>query len=183
MDVFIDFKSPAAYLALGPTLALAKRLPVEINWHPCMSRPSIIPQAQANEDRGATHRRVRAIQRQKTFLHYAGVQQITMNFRKSPGNTDFALATLETLTGDRTPFVIDAFQAYWTSAQDLNDPHTVQQLAPKSPGSLDVSSALDRAFERSQTYGVIDAPAYVVAGQLFIGREHLPWIERLLTDG
>lgn len=183
MDIFVDFKSPAAYLALQPTLALAERLQVEINWHPCLTRQSGVPEPQLGEDKGTTHRRVRAMQRQRTFLHYAGVQKITMNFRDDPGSTDLALATLETLAADSTPFVIAAFKAYWTSNQDLNDPDVLRRLPCTPPTPSEVSSALDQAFERMQAHGVIDAPAYFVAGQLFIGREHLPWIERLIKDG
>lgn len=183
MDIFIDFKSPAAYLALQPTLALAERLQVKINWHPCLTRQSGVPEPEPHEDKGTTHRRVRAMQRRLTFLHYARVQKITMNFRDDPGSTDLALATLERLEGDRTPFVISAFEAYWTSDQDLNDPDVLQSLPCAPPARSEVDPALDQAFERMQTHGVIDAPAYFIAGQLFIGREHLPWIERLINHG
>lgn len=192
MDVFIDFKSPAAYLAFKPTLALADRLAnahqvdETINWFPVPTKQGAIPKIQDDEDRGTTHRRVRAIARQNMHLHYAKVLNLPMQFRDTPGNTDLALAALETLSGDKERFIEAAFNAYWTSEADLSDPATVQALLTETECSADLTNpeaALDQAFNRSQTNGAIDAPAYVVRGQLFIGREHLPWIEAIVTDG
>ena len=186
MDVYIDFKSPAAYLAFAPTLTLAERLGVRINWHPVQTKQSAIPQIQDDEDRGATHRRVRAIARQNMHLHYANVLNVPMHFREAPGNTDLALTALETLSGDKVQFIAAAFRAYWTTDIDLSDPQTVKALLKENECDADLSDpegTLERVFERAQSRGAIDAPAYIVKEQLFIGREHLPWIEALITDG
>ena len=186
MDVYIDFKSPAAYLALKPTLALAERLGEPINWYPTQTKQSAIPQIQNDEDRGTTHRRVRAIARQNMHLHYAKVLNVPMQFRETPGNTDLALTALETLSGDKVRFIAAAFEAYWTTDVDLSDPETVSSLLIENQCDADLSDpdgTLDQIFERAQANGAIDAPAYVVREQLFIGREHLPWIEALITNG
>ena len=34
----------------------------------------------------------------------------------------------------------------------------------------------------SEELGVVDTPAYVIDGQVFIGREHLPWVRELLQN-
>ena len=59
--VAIDFKNPAAYLAIAPTRALEARLGLGFDWLPVSVAALIRPDpAAANEDRGARHRRIRA---------------------------------------------------------------------------------------------------------------------------
>ena len=184
MDIFIDFKSPAAYLCLTPTLALADRLGEAITWQPLQTRQSAVPLEQKDEDRGTTHRRVRALARQNMHLHYADVLGVPMQFRAEPGSTDLALVALETLEGDRTAFVQAAFTAYWTTDADLSAPDTINRILAETNCSADLSqaeAAMDAMFDRAQAVGAIDAPAYSVRGELFIGREHLPWIETLIA--
>ncbi|NKB98184.1 MAG: hypothetical protein GKR90_06780 [Pseudomonadales bacterium] len=188
MDIYIDFKSPAAYLAINPTIELAQLCNVSLNWLPLRTRQTQIPGVQENEDRGATHRRVRAIARQNTFLHYASVQDLEMRFRSDPGNTDLALAALATLVGDTTEFVRRAFNAYWTTNKALGDRDVVQALLDDADSdldvsALDVSATIAASEELALAAGAIDAPAYIVANELFIGREHLPWIKELLSNG
>ncbi len=181
LDIYIDFKSPAAYLALKPTLRLASKYGTEVNWLAVQTKQSPIPEAAPVEDRGTTHRRVRAIARQKMHLHYARLQSITMNFPPTPGNTDFALAMLHALEGDRTEFVQAAFASYWVDNQDLNNAEIVSSLAGSRHPAPDVQNSLATISAQVEAAGVIDAPAYVIASELFIGREHLPWIETLIT--
>jgi 2-hydroxychromene-2-carboxylate isomerase len=182
LDVYIDFKSPAAYLAFKPTLRLADQYGIDINWLAVRTKQTPIPMAQPVEDRGTTHRRVRAVARQEMHLHYARIQGITMNFPPMPGNTDFALAVLHALEGDRTEFVQAAFTSYWVDNKDLNNSKIANSLAGSRQPALDVQNSLDAISAQVQDAGVIDAPAYVVQGELFIGREHLPWIETLITS-
>src|SRR5258708_8544059 len=59
--VVIDFKSPQAYLAIGPTCALADEIGIGINWQPLIVTPSKTSAAPSlGDDRGALHRRFRA---------------------------------------------------------------------------------------------------------------------------
>ena len=79
------------------------------------------------------------------------------------------------------------FRAYWVDHADLNDPQVVSSLLGDSGlkttliDNLEPQATLSKCQERAEQDGVIDTPAFVVDGQLFIGREHLPWIEELLT--
>ena len=182
LNVYIDFKSPAAYLALKPTLRLASKYGTDVNWLAVQTKQAPIPEAAAVEDRGTTHRRIRAIARQKMHLHYARLQSTTMNFPPMPGNTDFALAMLHALEGDRTEFVQAAFASYWVDNQDLNNAEIVSSLAGSRQPTPDVQNSLEAISAQVEGAGVIDAPAFIIAGELFIGREHLPWIETLITS-
>jgi 2-hydroxychromene-2-carboxylate isomerase len=143
---------------------------------------------QADEDVPARHRRVRATARRETHLHYAKVQNIPMRFPDPPGCTHLALAVLAELDSCDA-FVSRAFEAYWRDNLSLNEAYVVQTLL--EPGSFDVSAMkaehmverrLREANQRALDLGVIDAPGYLIDGEVFIGREHLPWIRELLTE-
>ena len=60
LDIFIDFKSPAAYLALKPTQALLQDLDMTARWRPFRVRERDVPQIAEHETIGDAHRRVRA---------------------------------------------------------------------------------------------------------------------------
>ncbi len=186
--IYIDFKSPHAYLAMRPTLALLAEHPrLEAAWLPFDTRQKPVPQAKAVENRSESHFRVRAEARQATHLYYADVLGVPMSFPQDPGETTLALAALCDCQTDPLPFINAAFHAYWVNHADLNDEGTVRGLLADCGLDADGFSPRDALTKLEQTIasagelGVIDTPAYLVADQLFIGREHLPWIRELLS--
>lgn len=187
MHLYIDFKCPAAYLALKPTLALCEELGVPISWHGIRSYQKPLIQEMPNEEVGERHRRVRALARQKTHLLYAQVQDLPMQFRNPPTNTDMALAALFLLNdsgSDPLPFITAAFNAYWTGDADLNDAGVVAGLpgAPTLKYDDDTRTHFEAALEQAEANGIFTSPTYVVNEQIFVGREHLPWIRELLQQ-
>lgn len=194
MRVYVDFKSPAAYLALKPTMQFAQRLGLALQWQAFNStqptdNEAVAEDKSAAEDKGAVHRRVRAKARRQTHLRYADVQGVNMSFRAKTGSTDLALMVLDRLAvADRQQFVVAAFEAYWCTSLDLNAPQQVASLlqkcgfAPELVAQVRLSGnasmeALNSAVQQAD--GVVDVPAYIVRGEIFIGREHLPWIESI----
>ena len=189
IDLYIDFKSPASYLALKPTLALAEELGVDIDWRPYNTKQEMVPTEKPNETKTETHIRIRAELRQKTHLRYATLQETPMTFREAPGKTDLALAALDAaLQDDPLPFIQSAFHAYWVDGADLNDKAVVKTLLRSTGVSVSdekLTSALESLPARqhhAEENGIVDAPAYVVDGQIFIGREHLPWIRSIISE-
>ena len=188
LTVHIDFKSPAAWLAIAPTQALADRHNVSLEWRafPAFERP--VPDVPEKASVGETHRKVRAESRRRIFQKYAALQGLEMQFPDEPKGTELALGALELISGDRAAYVAAAFTAYWQGRADLDDPATVTALVAQSvaePFTADPEQcalALASATEAAEALGVVDAPAYCIADQLFIGREHLPWIEELLAS-
>lgn len=185
LTVAIDFKSPASYLAFEPTLALARDTGVQIDWLPFSVRPFSVPDEQIGETVGDRHRRVRAMAQRETWLRYAAVQGRDMNFAQVPAGSDAALGAMAAINGDPGPFIAAAFTAYWQKQADLDDHATVASLLssvgkPVSDASLS-SAKLQRARARAVENGIFDAPTYLFGGELFVGREHLPWIRSLIV--
>jgi 2-hydroxychromene-2-carboxylate isomerase len=184
--IYIDFRNPASYLAMQPTCALLERLQLEARWLPFRTSEETIPAAGDEETRGKQHRRVRALARRRTHLLYANVQNVEMRFRDLPGSSDCSLAALALLEDEPLPFMRAAFRAYWTSDANLDDEATVRVLWQQTMPARELDLAAGRERLEVIRQGALEqkvfhAPTYLVGDQLFLGREHLPWVEALLS--
>ena len=186
LTVYIDFKSPASYLAINPVLALVERHGIALAWKPFRTSEREAPTVTDNASVAQMHRKVRAVSRRVIQQKYAAHQGISLEFPEAVGNTDLALGALALTSGDPLPFINGAFAAYWTDHADLNAPTALAILMSETIGEdfvLDEKSCLD-ALESSQAeaekLGVVDAPAFIIRDQLFIGREHLSWIDEII---
>lgn len=188
LTVHIDFKSPASRLAIGPTLALVAKHEVPLEWHPFPTFERAVPDLPGKASVGETHRKVRAESRRRIFRKYAALQGLELNFAEKPKATDLALGALALISGDRIAYVQACFAAYWENQADLNDPEIVSTLiaetvaAPFAVEPPACAQALASATENAEASGIVDAPAYRIADQLFIGREHLPWISEIIAS-
>ena len=66
----------------------------------------------------------------------------------------------------------------------LDDEATVARILAESGtdyrGHLSEAPAhLDLSQAKSEEAGIVGTPAYVIEEQIFVGREHLPWIEEI----
>lgn len=188
LKFYIDFKSPAAYLAMKPTLLLIEKYGLAVTWRPYKTVQHAVPPRRSTDQKPEIHRRVRAIARRDAHLLYAGVQGIPMTFPQPPGETDLALAALTLIDSSPTAYVQAAFTAYWADGVNLNDHAVVSRLLEQTGydasllTDLDVEAILAQAQETALADGVVDTPAYVIDEQVFIGREHLPWVEELILE-
>lgn len=187
LTVYVDFKSPAAYLALQPTRELAARLGLELSWKPYRAVERDVPALKGHETAGESHRRVRAASQRATHIKYAALQGLTLSYPEQPGETDLALGALASIPSGRDEFVGAAFAAYWIDHSDLNDPDTVEALwlrcgcAKTDFDDAQMRETLARAQSDAEEGGIVGVPAFVIQEQLFVGREHFPWIEEIAT--
>lgn len=184
LTVYIDFKSPASYLAMKPTLDLTNRLNLAVDWRPFRSIERDIPRIDGHETVGERHRRVRAASQRALAIKYASHQGIQLKFPESPGATDLALGALFGLEGEKLPFIQAAFSAYWHDHADLDDARTVRRIiaasgAEYSADLREAQAAADLAQNQAEEAGIVGAPAFVIENQIFVGREHFPWIEEI----
>ena len=184
LTVAIDFKAPACYLALEPTLDLVRETGVPIDWLPFAVRPFSIPEEKPGETVGERHRRVRAIAQRDAHLHYAAIQGLPMHFAKIPAGSETALAALAGIDGDPAPFLRAAFAAYWSEQSDLDDEAVVLALLSSVQMTCpDLKAAREKLLSiraRAEESGIFESPSYLIADQLFVGRENLPWIRSLI---
>ena len=186
LTAFIDFKAPASYLALMPTLELLAEKGTDVSWRPfrCWERP--LPSQVADETVSANHRLTRLRSLREIHEHYAKLRGLTMRWREESGSTDLALGLLALWPGDPLRFVEACYRAYWSDGADLNCANTVHAIAGVSgwsdayPQSGEVCAALDQAQREGEERGVVDAPAFIVGEQLVVGREHMPWLRERL---
>ena len=184
LTVYIDFKSPASYLALEPTMALAERLAMAVTWRAFRTVGRDIPAQGTDESVARTHHRVRAEAQRATHIRYAGIRGIDLRFPPVAHDTDLALGVLCEVRGDPVDYIRAAFSAYWESHLDLNSERVVRDILQSSGvshgGVLSAALAtLDRVQGEAEAEGIVDAPAYVINQQIFVGRQHLPWIEEI----
>ncbi len=185
-ELYIDFKCPASYLALQPSIDLAEKVDVALQFKAFESEQLPVPVYKENETRSESHFRVRAEQSQHIHEHYAHIQDLTLNFREIPGETTPALAVLNSWQEDPLPFIREAFHAYWEKGADLGQPETVLTLAAKAGRTLSMEELqeecrrLRESQQAARENAVFITPTYRVAGQLFVGRENLPWVSEIL---
>lgn len=182
LTIYIDFKSADSYLALKPSLSLAERLDLDVEWRPFRSVPRELPASSPDRRRTELHHRVRTAARRREQQTYARHQGLELRFRDPEGSSDLALGVLAALEGPPLSFVRRAFEAYWSEGANLDDEAEVSRLID-DPRALSLArEALAVAQEAAERAGIVDAPAYVVHGQIFVGRQHLPWVEELVRE-
>jgi 2-hydroxychromene-2-carboxylate isomerase len=193
LAVVIDFKSPQAYLALGPTCALADELGTPIDWLPLIVTP---PKAEPGsaEDRGARHRRIRADYIRRDLIRSATDRGLDVSGFYRAGDSTLAAIALLWIKRERPQlaraYVERAFQAVAQGAAATGDERSVRTLlaaiaAPVSGFETFAREAgrieLEAVKSKLQEMGVFEVPTYLLNGDIFLGRQHLPLIRSMLS--
>ena len=194
--VYIDVKSPYAFIALKPTLALEAELGVLFDWRPLtLNIPSYLGSAEkkkgkvvASEGRSAgTWNLVRYAYRDAR--RYAEQQGYVLKGTEKIWDSSIAnigiLWTVENAR-DRLPDYLEAvYQPFWRRELDIEDVSVVEaclaQAGVPTDGFADYQAnkgrhlhdELQAGFHPSGIYGV---PTYVFDDKILFGREHLPYI-------
>jgi 2-hydroxychromene-2-carboxylate isomerase len=198
--VYTDYKSPYAYLAKDPTYELERDLPVRVEWLPyVLDIPAYLGSARVAADgtvleenrNGHQWRRVRYSymdcrrQARKHGLVIRGPQKIW----------DSSLAAAGMLHAKHAGDAIfrhyndTVFQRFWKRDLDIEDIAIIAAVlheagadgaafAAVAPTLREEVAAISRAAEADGVFGV---PSFIVNGELFWGREHLPDIRAMLA--
>jgi len=190
LSVLLDLRSPHAHLALHPAAALGSELGIEINWLP-LRVPPLHPPSQPgpDDDRGIRHRRYRAQAIAREIDTYARVQGLEIREPyRAPDPSAFELGWLwlrERRPEDLVRYLGAAFRGYW--ALEL-DPSSESQIAAivgdadefgdwcRSAGP----AAAEALAGELRGRGIFAVPGYLVGGEFFHGRQHLPMIRWIL---
>ena len=198
--VYMDFKSPYAYLALQPTRDMAKALGIAIDWRPfVLDIPSYLGSAKLD-------RRGKVASANRSSEQWSGVKYAYFDCRRYAnlrgltvrGTTkiwDTSLAAIGMLWArDQGEEVLAAYmdriyEPFWKRELDLEDQAVIReqlQAAGAKVAGFDeycrgegaaINSALQEAAFDAGVFGV---PTYICDGERFFGREHLPRIRWIL---
>ena len=199
--VYIDYKSPYAYLAVDPTVAMADELGIEVDWRPfTLDIPSYLGSAKLNKEGKVVEEKRTAGQwaRVKYAYHdvrrYGSLRGIIV--RGTVKIWDTSLAGIGMLwakaQGKATllSYIHRIYEPFWKRELDVEDVAAIERILDASGAHTkrfrEYASGEGRALHdtiqtRAFDAGIFGVPTYLVDGERFFGREHLPRIRWILT--
>jgi 2-hydroxychromene-2-carboxylate isomerase len=194
--VYLDFKSPYAYLAWQPTLEMARELGIAVDWRPfVLDIPSYLGSAKLGKS-GEVAEQNRSEEQWSGVKYayfdcrrYANLSQLTVRGTVKIWDTNLAAIAFlwARRQGDEVleRYIGAVYEPFWKRELDIEDPAVicrVLQQAGAATEGFDEYSQTDGAAENSALQfaafdaGLFGVPSYVVNGQVYFGREHLPRI-------
>ena len=200
VTVYIDYKSPYAYLAKDLAYKLEHELAARLRWLPyVLDIPSFLGSARVDTDghvleesRNAHQwRRVRYSymdcrrQARKRGLVIRGPQKIWDSTRAAAGML-YAQRAGDAVFRRYHDIV---FERFWRRELDIEDPAVIASVLTEAGADgaafpAQTQAGRDEVAEISraaEAIGVFGVPTVVVDGELFWGSEHLPDIRAMLT--
>ena len=199
--VYIDYKSPYAYLAKDPAYELARDFPVRLDWLPYrLDIPSFLGSARLDE-------RGRVIEESRNAHQWRRVKYSYMDCRRQARKRglvirgtqkiwDSSLALIGMLYAKQQDDAVlrryhdMTFERFWKRELDIEDPAVVTAVLAEAGADMTGLSAylagaghaeLDRVCREAEEKGVFGVPSFIVDGEIFWGREHLPDIREILA--
>lgn len=191
---YVDFKSPYAYLAIQPTRDMARELGVKIDWRPLvLDIPSFLGSARLDRAGNVVEQKRSAEQWswvKYTYFdcrRYANLRGITIRGTVKIWDTNLAAVGMlwAKQQGDEVldRYIDAVYEPFWKRELDVEDHAVIRGVLQRAgadlsgfddyaagPGRRDNLTLQQAAFAA----GIFGVPTYVVGGQLFFGREHLP---------
>jgi 2-hydroxychromene-2-carboxylate isomerase len=201
LAVYIDLKSPYAFISIEPTRAMAASLGVEIDWRPfTLDIPSYLGSARLDRQ-GRVARSKRTPQQwtgvryaYRDARRYAGLRGKTL--RGTEKIWDSSLAGIAMLWakqqgGEVFERCLDClYPPFWRRELDIEDRSVLGRVLREAGASLKGFEAFAQGPGREQhdklnrdafDAGVFGVPTYLVADEMWFGREHLPRVAWLLA--
>lgn len=208
---YIDFKSANSRLALGPTLALADEVGAAVDWRPLHLKPRRSKAAPAASRSGLHVRMRAEYRRREQALYAGnqGIELIhpPTEFDSFAANAGLLWMRRQGAAAGRCrAYVMQVFTETWAGRMDPADVDAVAAAIAAAGGEGDkgegemgkgdkgegkkaleaylagaAQAELDAVAAEARALGANDTPAFVVGGELYIGRQHLPVIRWWLT--
>ena len=201
VTVFIDYKSPYAYLAKDLAYELERDFPVRLDWRPyVLDIPSFLGSARVDGAGNVLEETRNAHQWRRVRYSYMDCRRAARKrglvIRGPQKIWDLSLAAAGMLYAQRAGAAVFCryndivFERFWQRALDIEDAAVIASVLTEAgadgtgfagfaaDGRADVA-AISRAAEAQGVFGV---PSFVLDGELFWGREHLPDIRAMLAQ-
>jgi 2-hydroxychromene-2-carboxylate isomerase len=200
VEVYVDYKSPYAYLAVAPAWGLERDFDVRLVWRPyVLDIPSFLGAAQVDaagnvlsEARNA-HQWRRVRYSYMDCRRYAADQGLVIRGpRKIFDSSVAALGMLYAQDQEGPVFrrYNDlVFERFWKRELDIEQPALIEAVLGEAGAETSGFSAflagpgrarLAAIMEAAHGQGIFGVPTFALDGEIFWGREHLPRIETLL---
>lgn len=203
MTLYIDYKSPYAYLAKDPACELADATGVEIDWLPYtldipdyLGSARVGPDGQVIESNRTPHQWRRVRYSYMDARRYASLRGLVI--RGPQKIWDSALANTAMLWVKRQGepllrrFNDLMFERFWKRELDIEDAAVVEGVAAEAGAEVaglvawatgEGRAEHDRIRAEAEAQGIFGVPTFVLDGELFWGREHLELIRMRLQAG
>ena len=201
VTVYIDYKSPYAYLAKDLAYELAHDFPVQFDWLPYDLDLADFMGSARVDDTG------RVIEEQRTPHQWRRVKYSYMDCRRQARKAglvirgtqkiwDSSLALIGMLYAKRQGEAVlrryndMTFERFWKRELDIEDPAVVTAVLAEAAADTsgvaaylesDGRAELERICRDAEEKGVFGVPSFILDGELFWGREHLPDIREMLA--
>lgn len=201
LTVLFDFKDPSSYLALEPIRLLIEATGVRSHWYPFLGNPMRVPEEPGKEaDRGALHRWYRSSYQARDLCRYAEARGLPARHFHDWGlyrqcSAEVAAMGFNWATGagpDAARAYLDrVFEGYWDGTLDLDALPDIEQMLFVSGAEADGFDAycqgegleeLAAQREVAVAAGGFATPGCLLDGEAFIGRQHMPYLEKRLRD-
>jgi 2-hydroxychromene-2-carboxylate isomerase len=198
--VYIDYKSPYAYLAKDLAYELARDFPVRLEWRPYdldladfMGSARIDDQGRVLEQQRSPHQWRRVRYSYMDCRRQARRRGLVLRATQKIWDSSVALCGL--LFAKRQGEAVlhryndIVFERFWKRELDIEDPTVIAGVLAEA-GAADAGfdaylagrgrAELDAACRDAEAAGVFGVPSFILDGELFWGREHLPDIRAML---
>lgn len=202
ITVYTDYKSPYAYLAKDLAYELERDCPVRLDWRPyILDIPSYLGSARADASGAVLEEARDAHQWRRVRYSYMDCRREAskrgLTIRGTQKIWDSALAAAGMLFAQRAGDAVfrryhDAvFERFWQRALDIESADALAAVLAAAGAEASGFTAQTDALRRevaaisraAEADGVFGVPTFILAGEIYWGREHLPWIRACLAAG
>lgn len=198
--VYLDIKSPYAFIATDPTCRMADELGIAVDWRPLtLDIPSYLGSARLDrqgkvaESKRSPEQWTAVKYAYRDARRYANLQGHTLRGTEKIWDTTLAhigfwWAKLQGETVLRA-YLAEIYPRFWRREFDAEDPATVTgalaRAGAATAGFADYAAGEGRRFHDASQQAVFEAgifgvPGYVIEEEYFFGREHLPTVRWIL---
>jgi 2-hydroxychromene-2-carboxylate isomerase len=200
LKVYIDYKSPYAYLAKDPVYRLEQDMGVEIEWLPyILDIPAYLGSAKVDAEGRVLEQDRNAHQWRRVKYSYMDVRReangVGVTIRGTRKIWDSSFAGIGLLYAKRhdtiRAYSDEVFERFWKRDLDIESPAALEDVLKGAGADIDGFDAflkgegrreLKAVQEAAEAKGVFGVPSFLFSdGDLYWGREHLPRIREILA--
>lgn len=198
--VYIDVKSPYAFIAIEPTLALETELGVQFDWRPLtLDIPSYLGSAKKSKGKvvqsNRSPRQWQAVKyAYRDARRYAERQGYVLKGTEKIWDSSLAnigiLWVAEHARGHLADYFNVVYPRFWRRELDIEDVEVILDCVARAGAPTagfveflngDGRRQHDELQLQLHPAGIYGVPTYVTAGEILFGREHLPYIRWRLS--